>query len=287
MTTQSKWTAWMLPFAELLGFYKPELIMPSAVPLHELKFIAKCDVYHQSRAVLLLKAEQRVGPKTLVSLERQGISVLDCCEIEDADGTRRPLDATILRELLDEFSSQSKIQRVDLDRVIALQASQDNQTVKSWQRHFKVMIVSQNKKHQDRLRRLLESEGVLAQHIHPIMQVSMFSFAYEKHKPTCLILDVPTMKSFAQQGISVLEFAQRFPYPCLENVVLLNDDEIPTQWISVLNELEKVSMIPYPLRKVDIDAVVSPILNSLKRLYFEMPQPTNELYQSTPLKSNN
>ena len=279
MTRQPKWTAWMLPFAELFGFYSPPIDLPHSIPLKELKFVAKYDVYHPSRSVLLLKAEQRIGPKTLVSLERQGISVLKCCEIEDVNESRRPLDATILRDLQQEFTSQAKVQRLDLDRVIALPASQDNPVIKSWQRHFKVMIVSQNKKHQDRLRRLLEAEGVLPQQIYPIMQVNLFSFAYEKHKPTCLILDVPTMKSFSQQGISVLEFAQRFPYPCLENVVLLNDDEIPTQWMSVLNELEKVSMLPYPLLKVDIDAVIRPILNSLK---LEMPAPMNELYQSAP-----
>jgi hypothetical protein len=262
--------AWMQPFAELFGIRRPVVQETHDASEIDVVVVANRDVYHLCKNSLLLKEGQHVGPKTLDTLEKIGISVLECCSVKRENGTLEPLELSILRYILKKTASQ-KATRFQLNTVLSLQERRVESSLEAWQRHFKVLIVAHNKRDQERLRTYLESQGVLAQHIHPVLQASMFEYLYEKYKPTCLIVDLRTHQNFLKQGIDVLQRPLHCPFACLENTVLLTSPPVAFHFDPELLQLETVWQIPHPLIRQDLDRVLHPLFNRLRRLYFEAP----------------
>ncbi len=271
--------AWMQPFAELFGIRRPVVQETNDASEIDVVVVANRDVYHLCKNILLLKEGQHVGPKTLDTLEKIGISVLECCSVKRENGTLEPLELSILRYILKKTASQ-KATRFQLNTVLSLQERRVESSLEAWQRHFKVLIVAHNKRDQERLRSYLESQGVLAQHIHPVLQASMFEYLYEKYKPTCLIVDLRTHQNFLKQAIDVLQRPLHCHFACLENTILLTSPPVAFHFDPELLQLETVWQIPHPLMRQDLDRVLHPLFNRLRRLYFEAPIPTGTLYDS-------
>ncbi len=281
MPKPTPFTQWLQPFAELLGIKRPIVIETEEPPTLDVVVVANRDVYHPTKNVLLLKEGQHIGPKTLDTLEKSGISVLGCCSVLGKNGIRTPLELPILRLILKKTSVQ-KITRSQLNNELSIQERKIEPTLQAWQRHFKVLIVAHNKRDQERLRTYLESQGVLSQHIHPVLQASMFDYLYEKYRPTCLIVDLRTHQNFLKQGVDVLQRPMHCPFGCLENTILLTSPPVAFHFNTELLQLETVWQMPHPLMRQDLDRVLHPLFNRLRRLYFEASIPMGTLCESPP-----
>ena len=273
---------WMQPFAELFGMQRPVVTETNEAPEIDVVVVANRDVHHPYKNILLIKGGQIVSPKTLETLEKMGISVLECCSIRTKDGTIEPLELNILRYILKKSVSQKVVQAqvFQFNTVTSLSKPKEEAPLQAWQRHFKVLIVANNKRDQERLRRYLESQGVLSQHIHPVLQASMLDYLYEKYRPTCLIVDLRTHQNFLKQGIDVLQRPMHCPFACLENTILLTNPPVAFHFNPELLQLETVWQMPHPLMRQDLDRVLHPLFNRLRRLYFEAPIPTGSLYKT-------
>ncbi len=269
MPTPTMLQTWTQAFAELFGIQHPKVLEANQASTIDVVVICNRDIYHPERPVLLLKKGQIVGPKTLDSLEKSGVSVLECCSIKGKNGGLEPLSLPMLRFVLKKASIQQAT-NPQLETVLSLQARRTESAVFTWQRQFKVLIVAQNRRDQERLRAYLESQGVLSQHIHPVLQASMFAYLYEKYTPTCLIIDLKTHETFLTQNIDALQWVTHCPFGCLENTILL------TRSLEVFNPLEAlthvdVQQVPYPLLRQDLEAVLQPLFQRLKRLNSNAP----------------
>ena len=273
---------WMQPFAELLGIKRPSVQETNEAPKIDVVVVANRDIHHPYKNILLIKGGQIVSAKTLDTLEKMGISVLECCSIKTKDGTIEPLELNMLRYIVKKSTAQKVVQAqvFQFNSVASLSKPKEEAPLQAWQRYFKVLIVAQNKRDQERLRAYLESQGVLPQHIHPVLQASMFGYLYEKYKPTCLIVDLRTHENFLKQGIDVLQCPIHCPFACLEDTILITNPPVAFHCDTELLQLETVWQMPHPLMRQDLDRVLHPLFNRLRRLYFEAPIPTGTLYDS-------
>lgn len=270
MPTPTMLQTWTQAFAELFGIQRPKVLEANqASTIIDVVVICNRDIYHPERQVLLLKTGQPVWPKTLDSLEKSGVSVLECCSIKGKNGGLEPLSLPMLRYILQKNAFQT-LTPPPQDTIISFQERRTEPAVKAWQRHFKVLIVAHNKRDQERLRAYLESQGVLSQHIHPVLQASMFAYLYEKYKPTCLIIDLQTHENFLKQHIDVLQRVSHCPFECLENTILV------THGVGVFHPLEgltheTVKQMSHPLLRQELEAVLQPLFKRLQCLDSNAP----------------
>jgi hypothetical protein len=269
MPTPTMLQTWMQAFAELFGIQRPKVLEANQASTIDVVVICNRDIYHPERQVLLLKTGQPVGPKTLDSLEKSGVSVLECCSIKGKNGGLEPLSLPLLRYMLQKNGFQTPTQPPQ-DTIISFQERRTEPVVKAWQRHFKVLIVAHNKRDQERLRAYLESQGVLSQHIHPVLQASMFAYLYEKYKPTCLIIDLQTHENFLKQHIDVLQRVSHCPFGCLENTILLTPSAGGFHPLEALTS-EAVTQMSHPLLRQELEAVLQPLFKRLHCLDSNTP----------------
>jgi hypothetical protein len=70
------------------------------------------------------------------------------------------------------------------------------------------------------------------------------------------------------------------PFACLENTILITNPPVAFHYNTELLQLETVWQMPHPLMRQDLDNVLHPLFNRLRRLYFEAPIPMGTLYDS-------
>jgi hypothetical protein len=95
-----------------------------------------------------------------------------------------------------------------------------------------------------------------------------------------LIVDLRTHQNFLTQGLDVLQRPLHCPFSCLENTILLTSPPVAFRLNPALLQLETVWQMPHPLMRQDLDNVLHPLFNRLRRLYFEAPIPTGKLYET-------
>jgi hypothetical protein len=245
-----------------------------------LPIISQQDVYHRERPVLLLKSGQRVRPKTLETLHRQGIPVTEICAVQYPDGTLSPLDHSLLRRIIsEENDAASHFSPGDMEQVLDVQArgwhragASASSLPLAWQRHFKALVISESVAFQEKVRQVLEREDILPAHIGPVMQLSTFLFAYEKYRPTCLILDEATHYRFAVQGLNILAFIESLGGDNVECIVWATAEGIPVPDIRI--DPLVFETVALPLCRSSLMGILEPVLHSIKRTYSNLDTPT-------------
>jgi|GEM_PF-6944113 len=246
--------------------------------------VSKQDVYHHERNVLLLKSGQVVEDRTLESLHRQGVPVLDCCAIKQDDGSLKPLEEHVFKTIIArverasenrQFTARMSSTLVDgaEDRVIAVTRKDvitSTRNTQAWQRHFKVLVVSMDKLLHQRLSNYLEAEQVLSQHIRPVIRPESFRYIYNKYQPTCLVVDDNTHYEFVKQGIDIFTLCESFPQD-LEDIIMVRNEQAPVTPPRPSHHF-KHHHLSNPIQRIDLKEVLAPITNKIKRLYSESTQ---------------
>ena len=179
------------------------------------QIVSQQDVYHHNRPVLLLKSGQVVKPRTLAALHNQGVPVMKYCALQNSDGTHTPLDHSTLRRMLAQHEHTEQFTHQAMNRMMDLQSRRSHTPVgdspqepQAWQRHFKVLVVSDAVALQEKVRQILEKADILPQQIRPVMHLEAFMYSYEKYRPTCILFDEATYRRFSQQGFDLIQFIQ-------------------------------------------------------------------------------
>jgi CheY-like chemotaxis protein len=244
--------------------------------------VSKQDVYHHERNVLLLKSGQTVGDRALESLHRQGVPVMECCAVKQKDGSLKPLEEHVLRSIV------ARIERANVNRHLAERMSDKlsdgaedviptlnrsthfRKNTQAWQRHFKVLVVSEDKQVHARMAKYLEGEGVLGQHIRPVFSAESFRYIYNKYAPTCLVLDDNAHYNFVKQGVDVLTLCESFPKD-LADIIMVRNENTPSMPPRPSTHF-KQHHLSSPVQRAELKQVLTPITNTVKRIYSESTQ---------------
>jgi hypothetical protein len=238
------------------------------------RIVSQQDVYHHNRPVLLLKSGQWVKPKTLASLHNQGVPVVKYCALQEPDGSLLPLDHTTLRRVLAQHDYNEQFSTLAMNRMLDLQARRGHGTYpedqnpdepQAWQRHFKVLMISNSVALQEKVRHILEQASVLPQQIRPVMHLEAFMYSYDKYRPTCLIFDEATYRQFCHQGFDLIQFIQGIGGDCVESMVCVSMDSYLAPSLSL--EGITYQVVIQPLHRQSLMAAIDPVIASIKRTY--------------------
>jgi hypothetical protein len=248
------------------------------------QIVSQQDLYHHHRPVLLLKSGQVVKPKTLTSLHNQGVPVVKYCALQQPDGSLHPLDHTTLRRVLAQHEHNEQFNSLAMNRMLDLQEKRNHRIDRTeqggepqaWQRHFKVLVISDSVALQEKVRHILEKADVLPQQIRPVMHLEALMYSYDKYRPTCLIFDEGTYRRFCHQGFDLIQFIQGMGGDCVENLVCLATDSYLAPRLSL--EGIDYQVVMQPVHRQALMGAIEPVIASIKRTY------SNTIGHTTPLK---